>query len=142
MVFCVALPQVLCSQDASDSYQLSSEQTGFSTIDSQLEELESLINDTITCNETLEKQLQDLKENLTRQEQISFEKENSIAGQDGLLRKLRGELGEMSETYKAQSDLSAKYVKSSRFWKVFTLVGIPLAILFSSGITAALTQGR
>jgi chromosome segregation ATPase len=142
MVFCAVLPQVLCSQDASDSYRLSSGQTDFSTIDSQLEELESLINDTIACNEALEKQLQDLKENLAKQEQISFERGNSIAGQDGLLKKLRSELGEMSETYKAQSDLSAKYEKSSRFWKIFTLLGIPLAILFSSGITAALTQGR
>jgi septal ring factor EnvC (AmiA/AmiB activator) len=135
MFFCAVLPQVLYSQDASG-------QADFSTIDSQLEELENLISDTISCNETLEKQLRDLKENLTRQERISLGRENSTAGQEDLLKKLRSELGEMSVTYKAQSDLSAKYEKSSRFWKIFTLVGIPLAILLSSGVTAALSAGR
>jgi hypothetical protein len=37
----------------------------------------------------------------------------------------------MSETYRTQSSLSAKYEKSSRFWKIFTLVGVPAAALLS-----------
>jgi F0F1-type ATP synthase membrane subunit c/vacuolar-type H+-ATPase subunit K len=37
----------------------------------------------------------------------------------------------MSETYKTQSALSKKYARSSKFWKTFTLVGIPTAAVIS-----------
>jgi hypothetical protein len=46
----------------------------------------------------------------------------------------------MSETYRKQSALSAKYEKSSRFWKTFTLVAIPVTALVSGGLVWAITQ--
>jgi hypothetical protein len=48
----------------------------------------------------------------------------------------------MSETYRKQSALSAKYEKSSRFWKTFTLIAVPAAAVLSlpraSGFLAGL----
>jgi hypothetical protein len=41
------------------------------------------------------------------------------------------QLKEMSETYKTQSLLSKKYARSSKFWKTFTLIGIPAAAILS-----------
>jgi hypothetical protein len=46
----------------------------------------------------------------------------------------------MSEIYRTQSSLSAKYEKSSKFWKTFTLIGIPVAALLSGGLVWALTK--
>jgi hypothetical protein len=59
------------------------------------------------------------------------EREVSIAAQESLLTELRQQLNEMSQTYKALSDLSVKYERSSRFWRTFTLIGIPAAALLS-----------
>jgi hypothetical protein len=53
-----------------------------------------------------------------------------------LLTDLRTQLTEMSETFRKQSDLSAKYERSSRFWKTFTLVGIPVTAAISAGVMA------
>jgi hypothetical protein len=39
-----------------------------------------------------------------------------------------------------QSDLSAKYEKSSKFWRTFTLIAVPVAALLSGGIVLAATQ--
>ncbi|MDR2134995.1 MAG: hypothetical protein LBO76_00065, partial [Treponema sp.] len=61
-----------------------------------------------------------------------------IAGRESLLKDLQARLTEMSETYRTQSALSAKYEKSSRFWKTFTLVGIPTAALLSGLLVWAL----
>jgi hypothetical protein len=44
----------------------------------------------------------------------------------------------MSETYRTQSALSAKYEESSRFWKIFTLIAVPAAALLSGGLVWAL----
>jgi hypothetical protein len=60
--------------------------------------------------------------------------ENIIAGRENLLKDLQTRLSEMSETYRMQSDLSAKYERNSRFWKTFTLIGIPAAALLSGGL--------
>jgi hypothetical protein len=38
------------------------------------------------------------------------------------------------------SDLSAKYEKSSKFWRTFTLIAVPAAALLSGGIVLAATQ--
>jgi hypothetical protein len=112
----------------------------FSSIDKNLEALETLISDTLSSSETLAQQLTDLKENLTEQERILNERETSIAAQESLLRELRQQLSEMSQTYKALSDLSVKYERSSRFWRTFTLIGIPVAALLS-GLTVGLLMG-
>jgi septal ring factor EnvC (AmiA/AmiB activator) len=74
----------------------------FSSIDRNLEALETLISDTLSNSETLTRQLQDLQQNLTEQERILSERETSIAAQESLLRELRQQLSEMSQTYKAQ----------------------------------------
>jgi hypothetical protein len=39
-----------------------------------------------------------------------------------------------------QSELSAKYEKSSKFWRTFTLIAVPAAALLSGGIVLAATQ--
>jgi septal ring factor EnvC (AmiA/AmiB activator) len=112
----------------------------FSSIDRNLEALETLIGDTLSNSETLTRQLQNLRENLTEQERILSERETSIAAQERLLTELRQQLNEMSQTYKAQSALSAKYERSSRFWRNFTLIGIPVAALLG-GLTVGLVMG-
>ncbi|MDR0638801.1 MAG: hypothetical protein LBG27_07875 [Spirochaetaceae bacterium] len=52
-------------------------------------------------------------------------------------RELQTRLTEMSEIYKAQSTLSAKYERSSKFWRTFTLIAVPSAALLSGGIVWA-----
>ena len=54
------------------------------------------------------------------------------------MRDLQERLAEMSETYRRQSALSAKYEKNSRFWRTFTLVAVPAAALLSGGIVLAI----
>jgi septal ring factor EnvC (AmiA/AmiB activator) len=125
---CSVLPPALYSQDSAPA---------FSAINENLDALESLITDTLSNSETQKQQLQDLQQNLTEQERILSEREASIAAQESLLAELRRQLSEMSQTYKAQSALSAKYERSSRFWKKFTLIGVPAAALISGGIVAA-----
>ncbi|AEF82804.1 hypothetical protein TREAZ_0862 [Leadbettera azotonutricia ZAS-9] len=48
----------------------------------------------------------------------------------------------MSEIYARQSDLSAKYERSSAFWKKFTLIGLPVTALISGGIAALLIAAK
>jgi hypothetical protein len=69
--------------------------------------------------------------------QILDEKDHSTTEQEKLLRELQTQLKEMYETYKMQSDLSKKYARSSKFWKTFTLIGIPVAMVIS-GVTVGL----
>jgi len=40
----------------------------------------------------------------------------------------------------AQSQLSVKYEKSSKFWKTFTIIAIPVTALISGGIVWALMK--
>jgi hypothetical protein len=51
-----------------------------------------------------------------------------------LLRDLQTQLDELSEIYRKQSALSAKYEKNSRFWRTFTLIAVPTAALLSGGL--------
>jgi septal ring factor EnvC (AmiA/AmiB activator) len=85
------LPWALSAQESSPD---------FSSIENNLEQLESLIEDTLNTNETLTKQLADL--NL-----ILNEKELLIDEQEALLTELQTQLNGMSETYKTLSSLYA-----------------------------------
>jgi peptidoglycan hydrolase CwlO-like protein len=117
--------QVLYSQESSPD---------FSGLGSGLDELENLINDTLNSNENLQKQLESLS-------QILDEKDISTTKQEKLLRELQTQLKEMSETYKTQSALSKRYARSSKFWKTFTIIGIPAAMVIS-GVVVGLMVGR
>jgi len=117
-LFFLVLSQVVYAQD-------------FSSIDQDLLQLESLITDTINSMEEQQKLLADLKENLSESEVLIESYGTIIQEQENLLQNLRIQLNEMSETYRMQSALSAKYEKSSRFWKTFTLIAAPAAALIS-----------
>ncbi|MDR0689836.1 MAG: hypothetical protein LBG08_06180 [Spirochaetaceae bacterium] len=115
------LPRGLSSQD-------------FSSIDRDLSALEDLILDTLKNSETQTRQLDDLRRNLAESEALIGNYETIITGRERLLRDLRTRLNEMSEISKRQSDLSRKYAESSRFWKTFTLIGLPAAALLGGGL--------
>jgi septal ring factor EnvC (AmiA/AmiB activator) len=103
----------------------------FSSIDQDLAQLESLINDTLTNTQEQQKQLEDLKKNLNASAELINSYENTIKEQEKLLASLREQLTAMSETYKMQSLLSAKYEKNSKFWKTFTIIAIPVTAVIS-----------
>jgi septal ring factor EnvC (AmiA/AmiB activator) len=105
----------------------------FSSIDSNLEKLESLITDTLNTSEALTAQLEDLSLALNERELLISEQEN-------LLRELRKELAGMSETYRTLSSSSRKSEASSKFWRTFTIVGIPAAALIS-GLAVGIMMG-
>ena len=112
----------------------------FSSIDTDLQQLETLIINTLSNTEEQQKLLEDLKKSLDESGHLIDSYENIITGQESLLRDLQTRLNEMSGIYRTQSSLSAKYERSSKFWKTFTLVGIPAAALLSGGIVFALTR--
>jgi len=122
--------------------QESSSVPSFGEIATDLDRLESLITDTQANNERLERQLKALEENLSERESLLTGKEASMIEQETLLKELRSRLDAMSQTYREQSDLSRKSAKSSKFWRTFTLIGIPAAALLSGGLTAAWMGGR
>jgi hypothetical protein len=100
--------------------------------------LESLIRDTLESSEARQKQLDDLRKNLAASETLIGNYASILAERENLLRDLRLRLTEMSETYRMQSDVSARYERSSRFWKIFTLVAVPTAALLSGSLVWAL----
>jgi septal ring factor EnvC (AmiA/AmiB activator) len=110
----------------------------FTSIERDLSELESLIHDTLESSEEQQKQLDDLRKNLAESGALLENYENIIAGQENLLKDLQARLDEMSETYRMQSALSAKYERSSKFWRTFTLIAVPAAALLSGGLVWAL----
>jgi septal ring factor EnvC (AmiA/AmiB activator) len=112
----------------------------FSSIDQDLEQLESLINDSIANTQEQQKQLEDLKQNLTASANLIDNYENTIKEQEILLADLRKQLTAMSETYKMQSQLSARYAQSSKFWQTFTIVAIPVTALVSGVVGFALSR--
>jgi DNA repair ATPase RecN len=120
-------PQAALSQD-------------FSSVDRDLAELENLIQDTLANSEAQLKQLEDLQKNLAESGELIRSYENIIQERESLLRDLQTRLTEMSEIYRTQSALSAKYEKSSRFWKTFTLIAVPAAALLSGGLVWALNK--
>jgi hypothetical protein len=113
---------------------------GLSSIESDLEQLESLIVDTLLSSEEQQRLLEDLKKNLDESGNLIDSYESIIAGQESLLWGLQTQLSEMSGIYRTQSSLSAKYERSSKAWKIFTLAGIPLAALLSGGLVWAIGQ--
>ena len=112
----------------------------FSSIDSDLQQLENLIINTLSNTEEQQKLLEDLRKSLDESGNLISSYETIITGQENLLQTLQTRLNEMSEIYRTQSSLSAKYEKSSKFWKTFTLIGIPAAALLSGGIVWALMR--
>jgi septal ring factor EnvC (AmiA/AmiB activator) len=123
-IFLLLLPQDVFSQE-------------FSSIGSDLDQLENLINDTVMNIQEQQKQLEDLKKNLEKSGSLIERYEIIIAERESLLKDLRIRLSEMSEIYRTQSVLSVKYEKSSRFWRNFTLIAVPAAALLSGGLVYA-----
>ena len=99
----------------------------FSSIDKGLEQLEGLIADTLRNTEEQQRLLNDFRVNLDESESIIENYENIMKEREKSLRDLQGRLHEMSETYRRQSALSARSERSSRFWRTFTLIAVPVA---------------
>jgi recombinational DNA repair ATPase RecF len=100
-----------------------------------LDKLENLLLNTLTNSERQSRQLEDLNTTLAKNERIMQEREQ-------LLTDLRTQLTEMSETFQKQSNLSAKLERSSKFWKTFTLVGIPVMAAISGGVVALVMMSK
>ena len=103
----------------------------FSSIDSDLDQLESLIAATLLNTEEQQKLLESLQQSLSESGSLIENYESITNRQELLLEDLQARLSEMSETYRRQSALSAKYAKSSRFWRTFTLIAVPVAAALS-----------
>ena len=119
------LPRAASSQD-------------FSSLDKNLLELENLIQDTLWNSEEQQKQLENLRKNLIESGELIRNYENILTERENLLRDLQTRLDALSETYRKQSALSAKYEKSSHFWQIFTLIAVPTAAILSGGLVWAL----
>jgi DNA repair ATPase RecN len=100
-------------------------------MDTNLQQLQNLINDTLRNTEAHETLLQTLKQNLDESGQLIESYETTIAEQEKLLRDLQKHLDELSAIYKTQAALSAKFERSSKFWKIFTLIAIPTTAAIS-----------
>jgi septal ring factor EnvC (AmiA/AmiB activator) len=134
-LFCLC--SLLFSQAA---YSQAAYSQDFSSIDQDLAQLEDLINDTIANTEEQQKLLEGLRENLSESGNLIESYERIMSERENSLRELQARLNEMSETYRKQSQLSARYAQSSKFWKTFTLIGIPVTALISGGIVYAVTR--
>jgi len=66
--------------------------------------------------------------------------ETTIKEQENLLKDLQTQLNAMSETFKTQSALSAKYERNSKFWRTFTIVAIPVTAVISGAFGFALAK--
>jgi len=109
----------------------------FSSIDTDLRALESLINDTIASTEEQQRLLQDLRTSLDTSGNLIADYEKRIQEQESLLSNLRVQLNEMSETYRMQSQLSQRYEQKLKFWKTFTIIAVPAAALISGVVVWA-----
>jgi septal ring factor EnvC (AmiA/AmiB activator) len=89
-------PQAVSSQD-------------FSSLDRDLAELENLIQDTLRNSEAQQKQLEDLRRTLKESGELIGTYESIITEREKLLRDLQTRLDAMSEIYRKQSALSARY---------------------------------
>ena len=112
----------------------------FSSISSDLGLLESLISDTLENMSEQQRLLEDLKKNLDDSGNLIDSYENITKEQENLLKDLRIQLNEMSEIYRMQSALSAKYERSSRFWRTFTLIAIPTTAVISGVVVWAIVK--
>ena len=109
----------------------------FSSIERDLDQLESLIAVTLSNTEEQQKLLESLQQNLSESGNLIENYESITSRQEQLLEDLQARLNEMSETYRKQSALSAKYAKSSKFWRTFTLIAIPVTAALSGGLVWA-----
>ena len=125
--FCPLFSQAAYSQD-------------FSSIDRDLDQLENLIADTLRNTEEQQKLLEDLQQNLSESGNLIENYESIIIRQEELLANLQKQLNEMSETYRKQSALSARYAQNSKFWRTFTIIAIPVTALLSGGIVWAVNR--
>ena len=89
--FSLLLPQGAYAQD-------------FTSVDQDLQLLESLILDTIANTEQQERLLHDLKTSLLESETLIADYESRIHNQEQLLMNLQAQLQAMSETYQMQLD--------------------------------------
>ena len=112
----------------------------FSSIDSDLLTLEGLISDTLRDTEELQKLLEGLQKSLSESGELIESCESVIQGQEKSLAGLQKQLGKMSETYRRQSALSARYARNSKFWRTFTLIAVPAAAGLGIWIGAAVTK--
>jgi septal ring factor EnvC (AmiA/AmiB activator) len=112
----------------------------FSAIDQDLAQLENLINDTIANTEQQQKLLADLQQSLNKSGSLIESYEQIMIERENLLQDLQTQLTAMSETYKTQSALSAKYAQNSKFWKTFTMIGLPAAALISGAVVFAVVR--
>jgi septal ring factor EnvC (AmiA/AmiB activator) len=101
----------------------------FSSLDGDLLQLERLIQDTLENSVEQQKQLDALRKNLAESGELISNYERMLAEREHLLKDLQTRLNTMSETYKKQSALSARYERSSKFWKTFTLAAVPAAAI-------------
>jgi septal ring factor EnvC (AmiA/AmiB activator) len=123
--FCFSLfSPAVCSQE-------------FSAIDTDLAQLENLINDTIANSEQQQKLLEDLRQSLNESGNLIKSYEQIMIEREKLLQDLQAQLTAMSETYRKQSALSAKYAQNSKFWRTFTLIGIPATAVISGVVVFA-----
>ena len=109
----------------------------FSSLDNDLAQLESLIQDTIANTEEQQRLLEDLRNSLQESGNLIANYENIITEQENLLKDLQIQLNAMSETYRMQSQLSQRYERNSKFWKTFTLIAVPVTALISGSIIYA-----
>ena len=112
----------------------------FSSINNDLQTLENLLNDTLANTTEQQRLLDDLRNNLTTSGNLISSYESIINGQENLLRDLQTQLTAMSETFRTQSALSARYERNSKFWRTFTLAAVPLTALISGGIVWAVVK--
>ena len=114
--------------------QVAFAQDSFSSLDNDLAQLENLIADTIANTEEQQRLLEDLRQNLAESGNLIDSYEITIAEQENLLKDLQTQLNAMSETYRMQSALSARYERNSKFWRTFTIIAIPVTAVIS-GVT-------
>jgi len=125
LILCLFFPQAAFSQE-------------FSSLDNDLETLENLIINTLSSTREQQILVDDLRKNLDESAVIIENYGNIITGQENLLVELREQLNGMSETYRMQSALSARYERSSRFWRNFTFIAIPVAAFLGGGVVWAI----
>ena len=111
----------------------------FSSVHSDLQLLEDLINDTISNTQEQQKLLDGLRENLNESGNLIAAYETIMTEQGSLLTELQIQLNEMYETYKTQSALYARSEQRLKSWKIFTIIAIPAAALISGGIVWAVS---
>jgi len=95
---------------------------------------------TLTNTQEQQKLLENLKNNLDESGNLIASYEITITEQEKLLASLREQLNAMYETYMKQSALSARYAQSSKFWRTFTIIAIPVTALVSGTVVWAVSR--